>query len=217
VWQVHEVDVHIDDPPEAWGGEDSTVYIQLLLVEGDWKLQAIITEEDLALLKTAPTKIIGQIADTSSSDLKLSTSDQNKDLPATFAEQFLVAFHAIDYRDMDTWLARMKAMSNISGYALISSHIYPQFVQSANEDKLAFSLDDFTASDQGVELEGQTYLGLNQVRRVFVEGPEFETGEVTSDTYLIMIVKDPNASPDDIYGGWRFEEMLDYIRGGEEG
>jgi hypothetical protein len=221
-WQVRAVDVHIDDPPEAWGGGDSKIYVQLLLEDGDWKLQAIVTEDELSLLKSTPTKIAGQIPDTASSGLKLPTPDTSKDLPAAFAEQFLVAFHAIDYRDMETWLARMKAMSNMSGYALISSQIYLQFLQSANENKFTFSFDDFTAKDQGVELEGETILGMNQVRKVFVEGPEFESGEVTGDMYLVMIVKDPNASPDDIFGGWRFEqflnqEMLDYIRGGEDG
>jgi hypothetical protein len=192
------------------------------MVDGDWKLQAIVTEDELALLKTVPTKIVGQETDTSSLGLELPTTDPGKDLPADFVEQFLIAFHAIDYRDMDTWLARMKAMSNMSGYALISSQIYPQFVQIATENQVTFSLEDFMAEDRGLELKGKTILGMNQVRQVYVEGPEFESGEMTGDTYLVMIVKDPNASQDEIYGGWRFEEflnqeMLDYIRGGEEG
>jgi hypothetical protein len=221
-WQVRKVDIHIDDPPQAWGGRDSTVYIQLLLVDGDWKLQAIVTEDELALLKIAPTRSATRAPDTSSPGMELPTPDPGKELPAAFAEQFIAAFHAVNYRDMDTWLAMMKAMSTLAGYELISSQIYPQIMQVADENQLILGLKDVTVEDQGLELEGETILGLNQVRRVYIEVPPFYPGGATSETYLIVIVQDPNADPQDLYGGWRFEEfltqeMLDYMRGGEGG
>jgi hypothetical protein len=218
-YQIRTVDVHIDDSPPSWGEGDYAMHLRLLHVEGgEWRLDSIIDEDELDLLKRLPTRDASQDPEQSTPSVELPTPDPDKEIPAAFAEQFLVVFHAIDYRDMDTWLARMKAMSNMGGYALISSQIYTQFVQIANEKQLTFSFEDFSAEDQGVEMEGETILGQNQVRRVYVEGPQQDSGEVAGDAYLIMIVKDPNASPDDIYGGWRFEEflnqeMLDYMRG----
>ncbi len=207
-WQVRKVAVHIEDPPRILKSAERTLHLQLLLDGGKWKLQNSLTEDQVALLKAVPTTgaIVKPVQKLPA--VQLPTPEPGIELSVALAELFTTSFNTIDYRDQTTWLARMYAMSTSAGYSLITQEIFPQLWKLVEEKRTVIVETDVSVEDRGLVLAGETSLGPYQVRKVYVEAPSIEPGLPTSEEYLIMLVREIDVTPEDIYDGWRFETFL---------
>ncbi len=217
-WQVRKVKVQIEGTDDELDAIGEDMYLQLLLDEGEWKLQEIMDENKLEMIKTLPTKAPSEMQEpTEIAAIQPPAPEPGKELPAALAEQFAIAFTAIDYRDQDTWLGRLKGLSTYDGYMAIKETILPQIWPQLEQTQVVIAIDQVEAADRGVEVEFQITTGPRQIRRVYIEMPPIGPGDPGNDEYLLMIVQEIDADPDDAYEGWRFEsfanqEMIDQFR-----